>query len=156
MTRLFLALAAIVSGLIGGFGFNRVLMEMPAWRGLGPAIWAEFSRRADLGVGLFLYPAEAGGAALMMLAAAVSFHFDNTAHRRAASALYAALLLSAAGLVCALRVVPVMLSLRALRDPVAVKAAFDAFLLWDTVRSGFQALAFVAAVWALASLGRKE
>jgi hypothetical protein len=52
----------------------------PALIGLekvGPVAWAEFSRHADLGNGLVLYPLEAFGGFLFTLAAAVSFYFDR-------------------------------------------------------------------------------
>lgn len=53
------ALWLIVMGQLLGTvadSLNRTLVEMPAWRLLGPQAWAAFSERADLGNGATIYP----------------------------------------------------------------------------------------------------
>jgi hypothetical protein len=57
--RLLLILSTFVSGLLAGGNIDRAFVAMPAWQQIGATSWAEFSRHADLGNGLILYPAEA-------------------------------------------------------------------------------------------------
>src|SRR5689334_22437066 len=90
-----LVTATIVSGLLAGGNLDRAVIAMPAWRRIGPVAWAEFSRRADLASGLFLYPAEAiGGFALILgaFAAAVVEHgfLDHAVLPLALAAIFAA------------------------------------------------------------------
>jgi hypothetical protein len=58
-TRLLLIAAAFVSGLLAGGNIDRAFVAMPAWQEVGATNWAEFSRHADLGNGMWLYPIEA-------------------------------------------------------------------------------------------------
>jgi hypothetical protein len=48
----------VVGQLLGTLADSlaRTLVEMPAWRHLGPEAWAAFSRSADLGNGEIMYP----------------------------------------------------------------------------------------------------
>src|SRR5216684_8245748 len=71
-SRFLLAAAAVLGGLLAGLDVDRTLVAMPAWQAVGPTAWAEFSRHADLGKGLFLYPLEAIGTFLLLMAAATS------------------------------------------------------------------------------------
>src|ERR1043166_7537767 len=50
--------ATILGGLLAGGNFDRLAIQMPAWRGLAPRAWAEYSRRADLRNGIVVYPIE--------------------------------------------------------------------------------------------------
>jgi hypothetical protein len=148
-TRYILVAATMLSGLLAGGNVDRAIVAMPAWEQVGAPAWAEFSRHADLGNGLLLYPFEAIGSFLLILVAAVSRHIDRPARGRFELPLYAAVLLSAGGLFCTLKAAPIMLGIGHLNDPAALQHALDGFYFWGDIRGVFQVLAFVAAVWAL-------
>jgi hypothetical protein len=151
-TRLLLIPAALVSGLLAGLDFDRSLVAMPAWVLVGPAAWAEFSRHADLGAGLVLYPLEAIGAALLTLAAALSLWRDGAASRLAGLALAAASLLAIGGLGLTFKAAPLMLGIRDATDPAALRRAFEGFRYWGDLRGICQVGAFLAQLVALAAL----
>jgi len=129
-TRLSLIAATLLSGLLAGGNVDRAFVAMPAWQNVGASAWAEFSRHADLGNGLILYPVEAFGGFLFTLAAAVSFHFDRTADRGAAWPLYSAAVLCAGGLAFTVMAAPIMLGIRGTNDPAALQTAFEDFWFW--------------------------
>jgi hypothetical protein len=115
---------------------------MPAWRKVGATAWAAYSRHADLGNGLFLYPFEALGGALLTIAAAVAFFFDPLAPRSASIPIYLAAGLVLSGLLAMILAAPKMLSLRRIgEDPIALQRAFQGFELWGGIRAVFQILA---------------
>jgi hypothetical protein len=58
-----------VSGVLAGGVVDRVVVGAPAWHELGAEAWAEYGRHADLGYGLVVYPIEAVGGALPIIAA---------------------------------------------------------------------------------------
>jgi hypothetical protein len=78
-TRILLILATLISGLLAGGNVDRAFVAMPAGQQVGAIAWAEFSRHADLGNGLVVYPIEAFAGALLTLAAAITFHRDRNA-----------------------------------------------------------------------------
>ena len=117
------ALLALVAGLLAGLDFDRTLVAMPAWQAVGAQGWAAFSRHADLGPGLVLYPLEAVGGLLLATAATASVWFDQ----RAASAGFFALLIAVGGavggLVMTAFAAPVMLEIK--RDGVVYARVYD-------------------------------
>jgi len=148
--------ATLLHGFLAGGNVERALVHMPAWRKLGPRAWAAFSRQADLGRGLWLYPFEAIAGAVLTVAAAIAFQFDPGAARAAALPLYLGAALALGGLLATTQAAPKMLSLRRLADDdlPALQRAFDGFERWGNVRAVLQVLAFMANVWALAALAR--
>jgi hypothetical protein len=151
----FVVTATAVSGLLAGTNIDRLIVQMPAWEQVGVLAWATYSREADLGNGLVLYPLEAIGGALLTACAAVAFYFDRTAPRSAAIPIYAAVVLVLGGLLATTQAAPYMLSLREIgNDPAALQRAFDGFNRWGTVRAVFQILAFGVNLWALVSVLR--
>src|SRR5438552_1374120 len=112
MTLYLLVAAAVLGGLLAGGNVDRGLVAMPAWGKLGAEPWAAFSRKADLGNGLILYPLEAIGSAVLTLAAAVAFQFDDAAPPSIAWPLYAALIFAALGLLLTIRAAPIMFGIR--------------------------------------------
>jgi hypothetical protein len=149
-TRFLLAAATVLSGLLAGGNVDRAIVAMPAWEMVGAPAWAEFSRRADLVNGLVLYPLEAIGAFLLILATAVSLHVDRAARAPITLPLGGAVVLAAGGLLCTLKAAPLMLSVGHLDDPASLRQAFDGFHFWGDIRGAAQVLAFLATVWALA------
>jgi hypothetical protein len=148
----FLAVAAILNGLLAGGNIDRAFVQMPAWRKTGVRAWAAYSRRADLQNGRFLYPAEAIGAAFLTVAAAVAFYLDVTAPLSASIPVYASVALVLGGLLATVKAAPIMLSLKRIGDdPPALQKAFDGFSRWGNVRGIFQVLAFLTNISALAA-----
>lgn len=145
-----LVAATVLSGLLAGGNLDRAAVAMPAWDQVGAPAWAEFSRHADQGNGLVLYPLEAIGAFLLIALTAVSFHLDRAAKAPGLLPLCGALVFAAAGLLCTLKAAPIMLSVDHLSDPASLRQAFDGFRFRGDIRGAVQVLAFLATVWALA------
>ncbi len=145
--------ATVLHGFLGGTDVDRVIVQMPAWRQVGSRAWAAYSRRADLGNGLFLYPIEAIGGALLTFGAALVYFFNQALPRSAAIAIYLAALFALGGLLATVRAAPKMLSLRRIgHNPSAIQEAFEGFDRWGTVRAILQVLAFGANLWSLIAL----
>jgi hypothetical protein len=152
-TKTLFVLAALLSGLLAGGVVDRVLVGGPAWSELGAEAWVEYSRRADLGTGLIVYPIEGIGSTLLIFAAALSSYFDRGIGRGVRLPLYCALALSAAGLLLTAKAAPIMLSLGAPQNAVAAQRAFDEFFVWGLyLRGAVDTLAFAALLWALSNV----
>jgi hypothetical protein len=138
--------------LAGGI-VDRVIVGGPAWHELGADAWVQYSRRADLGSGLVVYPVEGIGAALLIIAATLSNYFDRDSPRRAARAMYFAVAFSVIGLLLTVKAAPIMLALGKGQPTAARPDAFEEFFLWGLyVRGSVDALAFLGSVWALCLL----
>jgi hypothetical protein len=155
-TRVLMIAATFASGLLAGGNIDRALVAMPAWKQVGAVGWAEFSRHADLGNGLLLYPIEAIGGALLTLAAAASYHFDGAVRRAVAIPLWAAVAFSLGGLVLTLEAAPIMLGVGKADDPAALQAAFEGFRSWGNIRGVCQVFQFAALTVAMGMLSRKR
>src|SRR5450631_3814497 len=107
-TRALLIATTVLSGLLAGGNVDRAIVAMPAWEQVGAAAWAEFSRHADLGNGLVLYPLEAIGAFLLIVLTTVSLYLDRAAKASIMLPLCGAVVLAAAGLLCTLKAAPLM------------------------------------------------
>jgi hypothetical protein len=146
-----LVAATVVSGLLAGMNVDRAVVAMPAWRRVGPVAWAEFSRRADLGNGKVVYPAEAVGGFLLILAALTTALVEGRALGAAVLPLAVAAIFAAAGLVFTVKAAPFMLGIHSEADPARLARAFAGFLFWGNLRGVCQVMAFLACVWALAA-----
>src|ERR1700752_777580 len=69
--RFLLMSACVLSGLLTGETVDRLVIGFPAWKYTGIAAWAEYSRHADLGNGVFVYPLEGMLSFLLLLASSV-------------------------------------------------------------------------------------
>jgi len=161
MNRALLAFALLFSGLLAGGNVDRAIVAMPAWQIVGAGGWADFSRHADLGHGLALYPIEAVGAALLSLAAAIGFQFERDAPRSVRILLYVSVVLAAGGLLLTLKAAPIMLGIRDVTDPATLTRAFEGFWFWGNLRAVCQVLAFVTqlaalAIWLRRAPGRRR
>jgi hypothetical protein len=154
-TRLLLLGATVLNGILAGGIVDRVILGGPAWRDLGAGAWAEYSRHADLGNGLIVYPVEAIGGTLLTIAGTLSNYFDHDINRAATIPLYFAIVFSISGLLLTAKAAPIMLGLGVPGPAAAIQHAFDGFFLWGLyLRGTTDALAFVALAWALATLKR--
>ncbi len=145
--------ATLCGAFLAGGGLDRVAVAMPAWRIVGANGWAAFSRHADLGNGLVLYPTAAIGGFALSLAAALAYFRDRTGSRKAGLPILLSVLFSAGGLALTAQAAPFMLSLRRIGDdPVALQRAFDGFDWWGGIRAVVQIAMFIANLWALVAI----
>ncbi len=143
-----LGTVALFAGWLAGGSIDRYVVQVPAFRHLNIIQWGEYSRHADLGNGLFLYPAEAITPFLLLI---ISFIIVlmNKQLRSLKLPVSLALLLSTAGLFFTIFAAPVMLGIRTMpNDPVLLQQAFDKFHFWGGLRAIVQVLAFFPALWA--------
>jgi hypothetical protein len=156
-TRVLLAAASLTGGILAGGIVDRVIVGGPAWQQIGIGTWAQFSRHADLGAGLVAYPVEGIGATLLSIAAAISYYFDRIRRRGVAIPMYLAALLYIVGLVVTAKAAPIMLGLSAPQSTDALSQVFDDFYFWGLyLRGATDLLAFLAQIWAFASLSGAE
>lgn len=149
-----LVVATIFNGFLAGGNVDRTFVQMPAWSKVGVQGWAAYSRHADLENGLYLYPTEAIGGAILTIAATVFFYLDITATPAAALPIYLSVILVLGGLLATIKAAPIMMSLKRIgADIPALRNAFDNFRRWGNVRGLLQVLAFLTNVWALLVLG---
>jgi hypothetical protein len=146
----FLALiACVLSGSLAGINIDGFVVRFPAWRQLGAEAWAAYSRKADLGNGIFLYPMLAVGHALLVVAVMIGLHYRGPA--AALPAAYVAVALAIVGLLLTVRAAPIMLSLKRSGDnPMVLLDAFQKFARWSLLRAVAQVLAFFATLVLLA------
>ena len=145
---------ALVMGVVGA-DLNRTLVEMPAWRVVGPHAWAAFSRHADLGAGHTIYPVLGIGGTLLSVAAAIVFRLSPRRPLAAALPLYGWACANIGVIVLTVFAAPIMLSVPGLgNDPIALARAFAGFAYWDGVRAVVGAVGDCAAIWALIALLR--
>ena len=122
-----LILAIILSGLLAGADVDRYIVHVPAWRHLDIRTWAEFSKHADLGNGLFLYPVEAIGSFVLLAIASFIMTFRKQL-KYIAIPVHVVAILSAIGLIFTFLAAPIMLSLKTIgNDPAVLQHAFDKF-----------------------------
>ncbi|MDQ2881747.1 MAG: hypothetical protein M3Y48_11115 [Actinomycetota bacterium] len=145
--------SAVVGGLMGSL-VDRSLIATPAWEQLGVQAWADYSRHADLGNGLIVYPIAFIGWTVLAVAAAVSFRFDRAAPRTAAVPVYLAALFMLIVMATTVKAAPIMLGVAHLgEDTSALRRAFEDFTFWGVyVRGAALTLAFLAAIWAASYL----
>jgi hypothetical protein len=152
-TRALVIANGSVGGLFVGDNIKRSLIDMPAWQHVGPVAWATFSRYADLGNGLIIFPIVGIGSAILTLATVVSYRLDRTAPRAAGLPIYLGLLCVIGGVLTTTQAAPYMLSLRSgVTDPVVLQHAFDGFLWWGTIRAVLDVLGYCCDFWAVIAI----
>jgi hypothetical protein len=143
MLQVLTLIACFLSGSLAGINIDGFVVRFPAWRHLGPGAWANYSRKADLGNGVFLYPFLAIGHTLLVAAVTIAIHYRGSAE--ASPAAYTATCFAIVGLLLTAQAAPIMLSLKRTRDdPLALETAFRGFVRWSLFRAVAQVLAFIA------------
>lgn len=150
-TEVLAMLAAATGGIAAGFTIDRSIVALTAWRQLGAEAWAAFSRRADLGRGLVLYPVVGVSTWLLSLATAVSYATQD-GPPTAAAAVYSAGALSLLPAIATARAAPNMLKVRRTDAGEELSLALTRFTRWNHVRAASQTLCFAANLWALVAL----
>jgi hypothetical protein len=153
VTRSLAVGAVVLGGIVAGFSVNRLLVELPAWVNLGPEQWASFTRHADLGKGLVVYPLEGLAALVCSVGAAVLAHFD-----RSDESAFLPLHLAGVGALLAFFVTrfliaPEVLTLRGdSPNPSSIQNAFAAVRSWWQLKAGLHTITFACNVWGLMTL----
>lgn len=156
-SRVLLAAATLITGILAGSVVDRVIVGGPAWHALGPEAWLQYSRHADLGAGLIAYPIEGIGSTVLIIAAAMSTYVDGNRRLRQMFPLYCAVGFSVAGLLLTVKAAPIMLGLSESQSAATVETSFDEFFMWGLyLRGSVDILAFVALVWALSAANRTD
>lgn len=144
--------AMAVGGIVAGVSLDKVIVQLPARRRMGPVAYARYARAADLGNGVAFYAAVGVAAAVLTLAA------FGLALARDAQGSVAALL--GAGAVLAVlhsgttgRAAPAMFRIGKAEDTDAVlEPLLTRFARWSALRAALQVATFgvmVAAVVAV-------
>jgi hypothetical protein len=147
--QFFLFGASILSGLLAGETFDRLVIGLRAWKYVDISSWANYSRHADLGNGIFVYPFEAiGSVILLMTASVIILRLTNRYNLKFPTIqIYLATILSLLGLLFTFFAGPYMLSIRNISDPSILQNAFNEFYYWSTFRGIAHISSFVFCIW---------
>jgi hypothetical protein len=153
--QILISIACLFSGLLAGANLYRYVIEVPAWRHLNIVSWGEYSRHADLGNGIFLWPAEAIIPALLFVVSSILIIKSKAVPADAAIAAYASAFFALAGLGFTFVAAPYMLSMRSMPDDAhLLQQTFDSFHYWGAWRAAAQISSFCASLWAMAKVFR--
>jgi hypothetical protein len=150
--------ASILDGLLSGGNVDRLLVATPAWNHLGPTAWAEYSRYADLGYGIIVYPTMAICGTAASVFAAIIFVRDARSVRGVGFPIVLAAVLMLAALPLSLLATPFMLSLRHIDDGnwPALASAFSGAHYWGRLQAIFHVAAFFANLWSIAAVAGRN
>ena len=153
VTRSLAVGAVALGGIVAGFSVNRLLVELPAWAVLGPEQWASFTRRADLGKGLVVYPIEGLAALVCSVGAAVLAHLDRSEQSALLPLHLAGVAAVIAFVVTRFLIAPEVLTLRGdLPNPSSIQNAFASIRSWWQLKAGLHAITFACNIWGLMAL----
>jgi hypothetical protein len=148
--RIALMVSCFLLGLLAGETIERFIVQLPAWKHLDIRIWGEFSRHADLGNGLFVYPFEAIISLLLLATSSIILIVKKEIPSHIAWPTYVATIFSAIGIISTFFAAPVMLHVKTIGDdPVALQLAFDKFYYWSFFRGIAQTLSFIFCILAV-------
>ena len=149
-----LAAAAVLSGWLAGAALDRSAVGTPVWQAFGPEAWAHFARGAVFGTGLTMDAILGVAAAALMIAAAASAYSDRESLAEASVPLILAVIFSLLGLLFTAKAAHLVQFLMAAQPAADLRPIFDQYLIWGVdFRAAADAVAFVALVWTLSSLG---
>ena len=148
--NLLISAACFLTGLLAGGSVDRYVVQVPAWRQLSKLNWAEYTRYAELGNGLYLYPFEVLGSFILLFTLTAIVLIDRNRLRYLALPVYLATAFATIGLIFTFFTFPVMLAIQTMgTNEDLVQRAFDKFHFWGLLRAIVQLLSFFACVWAL-------
>ena len=152
--KLLVTAACVLSGLMAGGNIDRYLVQVPGWRHLNILYWKEYSLHTDLGNGLLVYPIEAIGSFLLLIASSIIVLTSGL--KSVTWPIYLATLFSAIGLVLTIFAAPIMLSLpTSANDPEIQQQLFNRFHFWGLLRAIAQIISFGTCVWAMGKVFSK-
>jgi hypothetical protein len=149
--QLLLAAATVLTGLLAGETVDRLIVGFPAWQQVDILTWAEYSRNADLGNGVFVYPIEGIGSFLLLMTASVLLFRTKIIDRSYVVPVHLASVFAASALILTFFAAPFMLSIKNISDPASLQYAFNRFFYWSTFRGISLVLSFLCCIWAMHS-----
>ncbi|HME54154.1 MAG TPA: hypothetical protein VKM55_18155 [Candidatus Lokiarchaeia archaeon] len=153
-TVIFLLIAAILNGLLGGSSFDKALVSLPARKKIGAITFATYSRANDLGRGLIVYPILGIGAPILTIVGFIMVLFDHESPWGLIVIAGIAASLSIAHIVTTSRAAPIMLGLKNLGDDddINIASILDRFTRWHVVRAILQVSTMIFSILALVVL----
>jgi hypothetical protein len=143
---------AVLFGLLAGGAVDRGIVSFPARRRIGAIAWAQYSRAADLGNGIYLYPSLAIGGLITVLAALVVVVAGHGLGRLILP-LTAGAVTGVATLAVTAAAAPKMLRIGKTDDRAELLAPLvESFVRLSYVRLAFICASFAAMLWALLRL----
>ncbi|MDP4129829.1 MAG: hypothetical protein Q8918_12700 [Bacteroidota bacterium] len=140
--------ACILTGLLAGGSVDRYLVQVPAWRHLSVMNWAAYSRYAEFGNGLYLYPFEVLGSFILLFTITAIVLIHKASFQHIAVPVHLATLFTTIGLVLTFFTFPIIFSVQTMaNDETLVQHAFDKFHFWGLLRAVAQLISFIACVW---------
>jgi hypothetical protein len=149
----FVIAVTALNGIVAGASLDQSIKQLPERRRIGALAYSTCSRASDLGNGIAWYASIGIGAVVVTIAAALVAFARGVSFAQALP-LYGAAALSLLHALATSRAAPILLSQRHLVDLVALRALFDRFERWQTLRLTLHVLAFGATLWALVVAGR--
>jgi len=151
--RTILIAACSVSGWLAGANIDRYIVQLPAWKYVDIVSWAEYSRHADLGNGLWLYPLEAVGTFILLVIASIIAIVNRPILKQSAPIIYAAAFFAALKIALSIFSSPVIMSLRTSgNDKQMLQNAFDMYHFWSPYNVIVQLFLFFFCLWALGKI----
>ena len=149
-----LVTASILMGLLAGETFDRLVIGFHAWKYVDITSWANYSRHADLGNGIIVYPIEAIGGSILLLISSIILlrNKSDKPHKLSFLQIHLATLVSLVGLFLTFLAGPFMLSVKHLNDPDLLQNAFDKFYYWSTFRGIAHILSFIFSILGMVTL----
>jgi len=143
--------ATLFGGLLAGVSANRSLVQIPAWKRIGAAPWAAFTRAENHGLGALFYPAIGLAALLFTAATAIAFRFDRAARGSRSFPIYSAAVVAVAWAVATRGfVVPALFSLGEVgNNAVELQGLLLSLARWWAINDVLHALSFGLNLWAL-------
>lgn len=137
-------LAALAAdGMLAGLSLDKVIVQLPARRRMGPVGYAGYARSADLGNGIGFYAA-VGTCAAALTAAAFGVAAGRGAGGTVTGLLAAAAALSVLHSAATGRAAPAMFKIgRAEDTPAALAPLLTRFARWSAARAALQAATLV-------------
>ena len=136
MIAVLIFLAFLLSSTLAGTILNRIVVEFPARRKIGYVPYANYTRAADLGNGLWFYPFLAIGSLLFELAA-LGFWLFAALPSRLMAPIGAAVLFSAGVMVTTAVAAPLMLRVGKTDTVQEVTSLLDRFVRVNYIRAVF-------------------
>lgn len=145
--NLLITAAILLTGFLAGGSLDRYVVQIPAWGHLSVLTWAEYTRYAEFGNGLYLYPFEVLGSFILLFAATAIVLMNKQRFKYLALPLHLATIFSTISLLFTFFTFPVMLSIQSMgNNEKLIQQAFDKFNFWGLLRAIAQVLSFIACV----------
>ena len=124
--------ACCISGWLAGANIDRYIVQLPAWKYVNIIDWAEYSRHADLGNGLWLYPLEAVGTFILLLAASIIAIKNRATLKKITVQICAAAFFAVLKIALSALSSPVIMRLKTSgNDRQLLQKAFDQYHFWS-------------------------